>query len=159
MSHGMDSNRANPTVLFKVDFPGQKKSSGRHLRQLLETRFRERFEATEKRFPDILLWTRAITVCDRKIFLGLRRVRGARDSLFRRGTDEWKLMIAAFRPGGTHNDNAQPITLYKKVCSEIDSILKQTPGISNVRWYFTVGTHARAEVVATPSELPWTESS
>lgn len=84
---------------------------------------------------------------------------GGLDSLFRRTTDEWKLIVAAFFLGEKRRERTPPVARYKEVCTEIDALLRQTPGISAVRWYFTVGSRAGSVVVATPAELPWVESS
>jgi hypothetical protein len=68
------------------------------------------------------------------------------------GNDERILLIG---PLDTQANNSRELLL---VCREIHVLLGTIGGITAIRWYFEGLRSQSKEAVATPDELPWTQT-
>jgi hypothetical protein len=66
--------------------------------------------------------------------------------------DEWILLVG---PLGTQMANTPEVML---VCREIHALFATVAGITAIRWYFKGFRGQSREAVATPDELPWTQT-
>jgi hypothetical protein len=140
----LDYYDKTPHVCFKAEFASAA-SAGNELSRILESRLQARFDSVRR----IRIW-----------FWGPRLVvlpvgQESFAVIFGRSKyddDEWILLVG---PLGTQMANTPEVML---VCREIHALFATVAGITAIRWYFKGFRGQSREAVATPDELPWTQT-
>lgn len=128
-------------------------SSDREVPRILSDYLRGRFSGFWAKKVPWLPWVFNMDSDQGAVSIGLRR------SKIKNG---WRLTVVGrrFLPPRIRAVNRQPRydPAVLEVCRALHTLLSQTPGIVNLRWYFQ-GTVSQSRAVRTPDELPWHESS